>query len=179
MKDIASSFSLLMRRGDSRLVIIVSAGILFSLLLLIQNFSLVRDALGFTILPFGKRLVLAWKTLFDISGTFTSGTLILAVLGSLIGGINISLAYTYMRLRGEVLLDSGMYNGLGLIVAFLGIGCAACGSAFLSVVLSLLGFSSMLSYLPYGGEEIGYIGLLFLFMATYHLSKKVNSPLTC
>jgi Na+/alanine symporter len=84
-----------------------------------------------------------------------------------------------MRLRGEVLLDSGMYNGLGLIVAFLGIGCAACGSAFLSVVLSLLGFSSMLSYLPYGGEEIGYIGLLFLFMATYHLSKKVNSPLTC
>src|SRR3989344_5102268 len=112
-------------------------------------------------------LVIMFSTLFDIKNTFTAGSLILATLGSLLGGINLSLAYTYMRLRGEIILHSGLYSGIGLIFAFLGVGCAACGTALFSVILGFFGFSAMLNLLPYQGQEIGYIGLIILCIATY------------
>lgn len=95
------------------------------------------------------------------------------------GGINISLAYTYVKIRGEAIVKSGLYSGFGLFLAFLGVGCAACGTAFLSVILGFFGFSAMIGALPYQGAEIGYIGLIFLCIATYSLSKKVTAPNVC
>ena len=84
-----------------------------------------------------------------------------------------------MRLRGEIILRSGLYSGIGLLMAFLGVGCAACGTALLSVLLGFFGFSTMLSVFPYQGEELGYIGIIILLIATYTLSRKVVSPAVC
>ena len=84
-----------------------------------------------------------------------------------------------MRLRGEIVFKSGLYSGIGLILAFLGFGCAACGTALLSVILGFFGFSAMLRLLPYQGLEIGYVGLIFLCMATYTLAQKVAVPNIC
>lgn len=149
------------------------------LLLVVQNGKSALDIFSFDVLPLGSRISLFIKTLFDITSAFTISTLILAVLGALLGGINLSLAYTYMKVRGDLIIQSGLYSGLGLIFAFLGIGCAACGTALLSVVLSFFGFSTMLSVLPYKGEEIGYIGILILCIATYVLAQKVTAPNVC
>jgi len=96
-----------------------------------------------------------------------------------LGGINISLAYTYMRLRGQIILRSGLYSGIGVFMAFLGIGCAACGTALLSILLGFFGLSAMLNLLPYQGQEIGYIGLIFLSIASYSLAQKVSAPNVC
>ena len=95
------------------------------------------------------------------------------------GGINISLAYIYMKERGKVIIKSGLYSGVGLFLAFIGIGCAACGTALIAVLLSFLGLSTMIHALPYQGQEIGYIGIIFLCMATYSLAVKVSAPTTC
>lgn len=149
------------------------------LLLLSQNGKAAMEMIGLDSLSFIKRLMLAFMVFFDIKSTFTAGTLILATLGSLLGGINLSLAYTYVKMRGETIVKSGLYSGVGLIIAFLGIGCAACGTAFLSVLLGFFGFSAMLNLLPYQGLEIGYIGLIILCIATYTLSKKVTAPNVC
>lgn len=137
------------------------------------------DLLSFDSISFLKRGTLALSTLFDVTNSFSGGALILAVLGSFLGGINISLAYTYIRLRGEVILRSGLYSGIGLLFAFLGVGCAACGTALLSVILGFFGFSAMLHLLPFQGQEIGYIGLIFLCIATYTLAHKVAVPNVC
>jgi hypothetical protein len=130
-------------------------------------------------MPILKRALLACAVFFNIADTFTASTLILAVLGSLLAGINISLAYTYMKARREIILKSGLYSGLGLIFALLGIGCAACGTALLSIMLGFFGFSTMLNVFPYQGLEIGYIGIIFLLFATYSLSQKVATPGLC
>ena len=90
-----------------------------------KGFDRLIDVFSFNTLSVWKRVELFFSTLFDIKDTFTGGALILATLGSLLGGINLSLAYTYMKIRGEVLVKSGLYSGIGLFVAFLGIGCAA------------------------------------------------------
>lgn len=179
MKSLVSSFVLIMKRKDSRLVVIVSTVIFLLLLLAIENGKNAYQIFQFESLPFFKRIILSFFTFFDIMNTFTAGSLILVVLGSLLGGINISLAYTYIKIRGEVILKSGLYSGFGLLLAFLGVGCAACGTAFLSVILGLFGFTAMLQVLPYQGQEIGYIGLIFLSIATYSLAQKVTAPNVC
>lgn len=179
MKHLVDSLTLIVRRKDSRLVIIIATIVFATMLLLFQNGKAAFDIFSFDTLPFGKRLALASSTLFDITNTFSPGSLILAVLGSFVGGINLSLAYTYMRLRGEVILHSGLYSGIGLLFAFFGVGCAACGTALLSVILGFFGFSAMLNVLPYQGQEIGYIGLIILCIATYTLAHKVAVPNVC
>lgn len=179
MDHVSESVSLICIRKDSRRVFILSTTLFLLLLLLAQNGEAARSALSFDVLSLSERIKLFFSTLFNIRETFTAGTLILAILGSLVGGINIALAYTYVRLRGETILRSGIYSGLGLFFAFLGIGCAACGTAFLSVLLGFFGFSTMLGLLPYQGMEIGYIGLIILIIATYTLSNKMSAPNVC
>ena len=179
MQQLVSGLSIIVARKDSRLVIVISTLIFLLLLLLTQNGSTALQVLSFDTLPFIKRVSPATSTLFDIGNTFTSGSLVLAILGSFLGGINLSLAYTYMRTRGEIIIRSGLYSGFGLFIAFLGVGCAACGTALLSVLLGFFGFSSMLHLLPYQGQEIGYIGLIFLTIATYSLAHKVTAPNVC
>lgn len=179
MKSLVDSLRLIATRKDSRLVIIVSTLAFFLLLLVVQNGKQAVHVFNFSSLSFLKQLSLFFSSFFDFTSTFTGGALILLVLGSFLGGINIALAYTYMKVRGEVILKSGLYSGAGLIFAFFGIGCAACGTALLSVILGFFGFSTMLQVLPYQGAEIGYIGLIFLCIATYTLSKKVMAPNVC
>lgn len=179
MKAILESFQLIAKRKDSRLVIIFSTALLMLVLLIAQNGKEAFSLFGFDSLPLFKRIILFFTTLFNIQDTFTTGTFILVVLGSFVGGINLAMAYTYMKIRGEIILKSGAYTGLSLFVAFLGVGCAACGTALLGVIFGFFGFSTMLNVLPYEGQEIGYIGLIFLCLATYMLSKKVAAPLVC
>lgn len=179
MNSLVQSLALIVGRKDSRLVIIITTVVLLLLLIITENGSVAYGIFSFESLPRTKQLYLFMVTLFDIQNTFTPGALILATLGSLLAGINVSLAYTYMKIRGEILLKSGLYSGMGLIIAFLGVGCAACGTALLSLIFGFFGFSAMLNILPYQGQEIGYVGLLFLCIATYFLAKKVTAPNVC
>jgi hypothetical protein len=179
MHQLSESMSLIFSRKDSRLVIVLSTALFIVLLLAVQNGKEAFSLLQFTALSPAHRVSLFITTLFDMRSTFTTSTLLLAVLGSFLGGINLSLAYTYIRLRGEAILHSGLYSGAGLLLAFLGIGCAACGTAFLSVLLGFFGFSAMLDVLPFEGVEVGYVGLMILLIATYALAKKVAAPLVC
>lgn len=179
MELLASGVALVFSRKDSRLVFIISTLVFFLLLLVVQNGGNAATALSFDTISVYSRSGLALSTLFDIKDTFSTSSLILSVLGSLLGGLNIALAYTYMKVRGEIIIRSGLYSGIGLFFAFLGVGCAACGTALAGVILSFFGLSTMLNSLPYQGEEIGYIGILFLCFATYSLAVKVTAPATC
>ena len=179
MKHLIDGLHLVATRKDGRLIIIVTTIVLMLLLLASSNGKTAFQMFDLTSLSFLRRLSLFISTFFDIRSTFTAGALILAILGSFLGGINLALAYVYVKVRGEMIMKSGLYSGIGLLFAFLGIGCAACGTAFLSVLLGFLGFSTMLQVLPYQGQEIGYIGLIFLCIATYTLAKKVTSPNVC
>jgi hypothetical protein len=179
MKPLLDSLQLIVTRKDSRFVIVVSTIIFLLLLLTVQNGKASLEILSLDSLSLLKRLSLSFSVFFDITSTFTAGALILATLGSLLGGINLSLAYTYIKMRGDMIIRSGLYSGMGLVLAFLGIGCAACGTAFMSVILGFFGFSAMLDLLPYQGQEIGYVGLIILCIATYTLASKVAAPNVC
>jgi hypothetical protein len=179
MKEMLYGLRLVMSRRDGVMVIVTSSALFLFLLLLSQNGRPAFQVFRLTSLGLPGQVSLFLTTIFDVGNAFTVSTMILATLGSLLAGINLALAYIYMKTRGELLLKSGLYSGIGLMLALFGIGCAACGTAVLSLILGFFGFSTMLSIFPYQGEEIGYIGLIFLFIATYFLSKKISAPNVC
>ena len=179
MKEMLRGLEVVMKSKGGVRIIIASSLFLLLLLLLSQNGKAAITVLSLNVIPLKQKIVLFLSTLFDITNTFTTSTLILAILGSLVTGINLALAYLYIKTRGEMILRSGLYTGVGLFLALLGIGCAACGTALLSIILSFFGFSAMLSLLPYEGQEIGHIGIIFLLFATYFLSKKLAAPNVC
>ena len=67
----------------------------------------------------------------------------------------------------------------GLVSGVFGIGCAACGTFIFTSVLALFGVGGILAYLPFGGEEFGFLGVALLVYSVYSLTKKITDPLVC
>jgi hypothetical protein len=149
MEHLVSGISLVMKRKDSRRVIIASAVFLFLLLFVMR----------------------------DAESPLTAGSFIFASLGFLLGGINISLAYTHIRLQEESIAWKGTYPDL--LRTLMKVGGELSGIAVLSVLLGFLGFSAMLALVPRQGEEIGYAGLIIVLIATCTLARKVAVPNVC
>lgn len=154
MELLTSGISLVMERKDSRRIIIASAAALLLLLLLIR---------------YGIASGNSWN----------GGALILATLGSFLGGINLALAYTHMRLHRDASKPDDLLGKIRWIQSILVVEGAILGIAFFSLLLGFLGFSSMLVSLPNQGQEVGHIGLIILLIATCTLARKVAAPNVC
>lgn len=173
MKSLVISLNMIVARKDSKIIIITTSLLFVILLLLVHNGQTAAEILTFTSLSFFRRTVLFLVTLFDMPSSFMGGTFVLALLGSLLGGFNTALAYTYVRI-----LHSSLYRGPSPVMAFIGAGSAACGTAFISLLLGFFGISAMIS-LSYQEQDVGYIGLIFLSIASYTLAQKVAAPNVC
>ena len=179
MRQFLEGIFLLLSQKQSRALFFVSIIALLLGSFGIENGSETLSIFRFETLTLTKQYALALSTFFNVSNTFTGPEVFLLSLGILLSSLNISLAYTYLTLRGKILVRSGLYSGFGLVLALFGVGCAACGTALLSITASALGFSSLLGTLPLHGLEVGYTGIIILLLATYTLGKKVATPLVC
>jgi hypothetical protein len=179
MKKMINGIRVVFSRRDGVTVFLSMSSLLFLLVLSVENGKAFLQAFSLSFMPVTEQFSLGVRTLFDLHNTFTPSSIVLVLLGSILGGLNTALAYVYITVRGGALMESGLYHGVGLVLAFLGIGCAACGTAFLSLILGFFGFSTVLAVFPYKGVEVGYLGLMLLFFATYTLAKKVDTPNVC
>ncbi len=92
---------------------------------------------------------------------------------ALLTGANLTLLFSKMSLlknNKKLRLVVGGNSLLGIV----GSGCAACGLP----VLSLLGLSGSVIYLPFRGAEISYISLILLTVSFYLLIKNSNQACT-
>jgi heme/copper-type cytochrome/quinol oxidase subunit 1 len=179
IKSTLKGFLLLLTRRDAILVATVTFFIFLFLIFLTEKWSGILNFYSFENFSFTEKTSLSLTYFFDWKSSFLPASLALAVVGSLFGAINITLSYLYFKTRGASIIKNGLSSGTGLVFAFLGIGCAACGTALLSTLLGLLGLSSVLGFLPYDGLEIGFIGLAILIVATLVLARKLGSPAVC
>lgn len=98
--------------------------------------------------------------------------LIVLFLVALLTGANLTLLFgkiDMLRNSKNIKLMVGGNSLLGIV----GSGCAACGLP----ILSLLGLSGGVVYLPFRGVEISYISLILLIISFYLLIK--NSSQVC
>lgn len=180
MKYFFRGLSLVILEKKTRIVFILATAFFFLLILALQNGMQAYSIASMPLLPITERFSLFFSILFDITSKFTQSTLLVSTLSSILGGINLSLAYYFFKIRGVTFKKRHLLgNGAGMFLAFHGVGCAACGTVFLGTFLSFIGASSILTKLPYGGEEFGVLGVIILSMATFSLARKASMPLTC
>lgn len=68
---------------------------------------------------------------------------------------------------------------VGIAVALLGVGCAACGSVILISLIGLSVAGTFLGALPLRGAEFMIAGNLILFASIYFIAKNIRDPLRC
>ncbi len=93
-------------------------------------------------------------------------------------GINTALFFAYIQ-QARTFPVAGSAGLAGTIAAFFGIGCATCGPLIATSFVASIGGGGLLSQLPLGGGEIGYLGILLLVISVYSLVCALNKPLVC
>ncbi|MEN9551736.1 MAG: hypothetical protein RI935_113 [Candidatus Parcubacteria bacterium] len=157
----------------------MSAGVVFLFVLLLQNGNSALQVLSFDQINFWKRMGMGVSTLFDINNSFTTSSLAVSIITSLLTGVVLSLFYVYIKNHSEMIMKSGLYSGTGLLLALMGVGCAACGTVIITTLFGIAGGTFLTNVLPYNGEEFGYVGIIILLFSIHTLLKKINTPNVC
>jgi hypothetical protein len=133
------------------------------------NVGFVADTVLGGALPLAARATIVLE-LYPFAGTFF-GPLqgLLLVVVAAMTGLNVAMAVYHFREHG-VSIRRGGTGALGVLLGTLGAGCAACGSAVLLGLLSLLGVSGSLLVLPLEGLEFAVGGIVVLSLSMYWLA---------
>ncbi len=125
---------------------------------------------------------LMWSLYGAIGTNFSFVSAIYTILIAALFGMNVSLlTYYIQRMRGGMsnMRSTGITSISGLVSGIFGIGCAACGTFIFTSVIAIFGAGVILAYLPFGGEEFGFLGVGLLLYSLYTLIKKINDPFIC
>jgi hypothetical protein len=145
----------------------VAAGAL-SLFVFSQNISFV-SFVATAPYPLGARISILLE-LFPFVGTsYGPGTGLALLTVSLLTGVNIALVTYHVREHG-LSVEQGGGSALGVVLGLLGAGCAACGSAILVGLLSLVGGAGLVTLLPFDGLSLSLLAAVVLVFSMYWLA---------
>ncbi len=128
-----------------------------------------------------EKLQLALALLGSIGSNFSllsaSYTIVIAVLF----GIYVALLAYFIRQRVAGISQRNLVAGgiSGMVSGLFGIGCAACGSLILTIVLGWASAAAILAHLPLRGREFGLLGIAFLALVIYFTARRIQSPGVC
>jgi hypothetical protein len=88
---------------------------------------------------------------------------------SALTGVNISFVTYHLREHGLAVEQSGG-SAVGVVLGLFGAGCAACGSAILAGLFSLVGAAGLLTVLPLEGLEFSLLAVVVLVLSMYWLA---------
>ncbi len=130
----------------------------------------------------------SWNSFFDELGYRTIGVLFdlgfwnsfLAIVFPILISINIILFKELYQKQKFILKSKGFFGSIsGIFFGLFGVGCAACSGLLLAPLISFLGLGWVFKILPYGGEELAYLGLILVLFSNIYLLKKIYEPTIC
>lgn len=151
-------------------VAVIASVIALTVFVVSLNVTLVMDLVVGGSLPLSSRLVVLTELYPFIGTSFNPAQGLLLIVVALLTGVDIALATYHFREHGLNLKQGGA-GTVGLVLGTLGAGCAACGSAVLLGLVSLLGISTSLLFLPLDGLEFAVLALVVLTLSIYWLSE--------
>lgn len=159
---------------------LVAAGV-FVLAVWLPNIRLIGAVMASEVGTFTEKLSFLVGLLGSISTNFTTVSAASTIIVAILFGINVALLLFYIKQVRvcDNVHALGSMGIVGLVSGFLGIGCAACGTFVLTSVLVMIGASGILAYLPFGGEEFGFVGIGLLLLSVYATTKKIAAPKVC
>jgi hypothetical protein len=148
----------------------VAAAVSLTLFVVSLNVPLVLDLVVGGSLPVASRLRVLGELYPFIGTSFNPPQGLLLLVVAALTGVDIGLATYHFREHGLDLQQGGA-GVAGVVLGALGAGCAACGSAVLLGLLSLLGVSTSLLFLPLDGLEFALFALVVLTLSIYWLAE--------
>ncbi|HBE90314.1 MAG TPA: hypothetical protein DDW41_03845 [Candidatus Andersenbacteria bacterium] len=127
-----------------------------------------------------QKLDLPISLLGSIVTNFTLLSASYTIAIAILFGINVAMFVYFLRRRVDEVKQAGVATGLfGITSGVIGMGCAACGSFLLTSLLSFVGASGILAFLPLNGGEFGILGVALLGTSLYMTAKKIQNPAVC
>jgi hypothetical protein len=145
-------------------VAVVAAVVALSGFVLSQNLPFAGDVLS------GHVPATALLELYPFVGTsYDPLTGLLLLLVSALVGVDIALVAYHVR-EHRLSAEGGGGSLVGVLLGALGAGCAACGSAVVAGLLSLVGAAGFLTLLPFDGREFALLALVALVLSIHWLA---------
>lgn len=156
------------------LIAFIVAFLMLAFITLILNISLIFNPIAPNYSIFDKALLV----LKLLGGLITNNTLItitILIVTSLLAGINVALLFFKIKtLKSVNYKESGLGTG-GTLTSILASGCSSCGIS----VLSMIGIAGGLAFLPFGGIELSFLGIILLLFSLYWISKEITNCQVC
>lgn len=154
--------------------------VFFSILYFIfKNHKAALSILNFSLFSPLQKTKLFLTSLFNMESFKDPLMLILVLLFVFSISVFFTLAIALYRNSKELSKGKSVWSTIFIFISILGLSCASCGVGLLASILSLFGASYLISYFPLHGLELGFLGIVFLFISNYFLLKRVKSPFTC
>lgn len=181
---IASALAQVFSRGWYVLLAAIIALATFVLITWLGNLGLVWQIATSQWLPIFDKVKILLALIGSIGTNFTVFSAACAVAIVVLFGMNASvLTYSYRERRWLLVEQSGQTFTVaslgGLASGLFGIGCAACGTLLLSPVLTFLGIGTLVTLLPFGGEEFGALGVGLLSLSLIISARRIGQPMLC
>ena len=157
--------------------------IVFLLATMASNAMLVWQFVVLSDATISAKAKLLWYLAASITTNFSVLAMFYTIAIAILSGLNLALFAYYIRTRkGSASRDGIKSTGVGLgglLSGLLGLGCAACGSALILPLLTLVGASGLLALFPLHGQEFGLLGASLLLLSVFLLLRRIADPLVC
>lgn len=168
------------RKPTYVLLALVASLIMFAFAVWLPNIRLLASVFSSSDISFLVKLNLPISLLGSIATNFTLLSVSYIIAIAVLLGINLAMVIYYLGRKIDGIQQGGITTGfLGITSGMLGVGCAACGSFILMNILTFIGASWVLSYLPLAGAEFGVLGVMLLVISLYLTAKQILDPAVC
>lgn len=175
-----SVFKQVFGRVRYSLAAVLISFLVFTFAVWLPNIKLIIEILLSNTASISEKIQFLFSFYGSIATNFTIVSASYTIVIAILFGISMALLVYYVKEKRTIMAGNGAVVGVGgLISGIFGIGCAACGTFILTSLLAAFGAGGVLAYLPFGGEEFGFLGVGLLAYSVYIILKKINEPAVC
>ena len=145
--------------------------------ILLPNLGLVSVTILNPQLSLVEKINILESLLEGFQTNYTNFSRTILITSAVLAGIQLSLLTHLVQQKIHIYRSMGI-SGFGLITSLISISCISCGSVLLSTLIGFGSTITLLTVLPYHGEEIGPIGIaiqLFSLLIVIREIKKLNN----
>lgn len=151
-----------------------AAFVSFWMLVLASNIPLIVRVLGYGTAGMGEKVKIITSLFLSVGTNFSFFSLSMIIIISFLTGLNLStilyaIRHTGAQTRGVKITAAGGLGG-----AFLGGGCASCGTLVITPFLFSLGLGWVIPLLPLRGQEFNIFAALVLTVSLVVLLRRLS-----
>lgn len=144
----------------------------------LPNLHLITKTMSSTTMTLWEKTNLITSLLGSLQTNFTTLSLFTTVSIAILTGIQSSLFVYYLKQSFRAQKEIGI-SFVGISLSLIGVGCVSCGSVVLTSLIGLSFTTAIITYLPFRGQEFGFIGIAIMLVAINLVLKKIKQPYSC